>query len=305
MYTLKILPGSQYEKLPYKHTEDSFGLADYKNKKAYVRESGIPALDVLNAGHEIQEMLADISPHEIDGIRYKSGGGILQMVLPLALGLVTGGLGAAGFLGGSSGLLGGIGSALSSSWAPAVVGAGAGAALNPKNPLGGAISGGLGGYGGGLLGGGAVTGFSSAAGQGFGNQLAAAGKGAIFGTGGNASTGQYSLLNASKTGSTGLLGPGTMLGSMNPTARSAATTLGTNAASQMLSGGQSQAAPTFNVYAPSTGFNSGLAAPQSIQSIRTTPSLSGFAGSQSVNNPNGFNNVLPGFRRQSSIYTWA
>lgn len=163
MKSITFLPPKQFNRLPYTDTDISLGIADYKKGRAYVRKSGIPALDMLIAGHELNELLAKVSPHEENGIRYKKGNQIVSMIVPAVLGLATGGLGALGFLGGSTGLAGLLGSALSAtSITPAVVGAGAGALLNKQNPGMGALTGALGGWGGGTMGVGAATGMQTA-----------------------------------------------------------------------------------------------------------------------------------------------
>ena len=48
-------------------------MADAKTGKAYVRRTGVTALDRNTIEHEFDELLQTVSPHEEDGIRYKSG----------------------------------------------------------------------------------------------------------------------------------------------------------------------------------------------------------------------------------------
>lgn len=95
MYTIDVLPSKKFDQLPY-NTDGASGLTDYKKKRAYVRESGIPALDLLVMGHELQELVSKVSPHDEDGIRYKKQSGWMQIasiVAPIAIGLLTGGAG--------------------------------------------------------------------------------------------------------------------------------------------------------------------------------------------------------------------
>ena len=71
MYTIKLLSNEEYDSLPYRRAKNSLGCADPKTKIAYVRKTGIDLLDLGTIYHEIDELVAKISPHEIDGIRYK------------------------------------------------------------------------------------------------------------------------------------------------------------------------------------------------------------------------------------------
>lgn len=75
MYTIKILSNDEYDKLPYKHAKTSLGCADQKSGKAFVRATGVKEWDMKTLSHEIDELVAKVSPHEEDGIRYKGGGG--------------------------------------------------------------------------------------------------------------------------------------------------------------------------------------------------------------------------------------
>ncbi len=231
MYTIKLLPPAQYRKLPFKHTGTSFGLADPKKGIAYVKESGIPALDLLNVGHEIQELVSKVSPHEEDGIRYKKGRSIASIVVPIALGLLTGGTGFT-LLGMSPALTGSL------------LGAAAGGGIS-QSPMG-ALSGALGGFGGAGLGSGAVAGWQAAgsAGKTLLGQVGGAARGAIMGTASGAG-GPMSLLGKGGT-PVGLL----------PTASAATGTLlgkaATTAGGALLSGAMSPAAqqqvPSYSVY---------------------------------------------------------
>jgi hypothetical protein len=71
MYTIKILNSEEYDKLPYKHAKDSLGCADAKAGKAFVRATGVKEWDMATLSHEVDELVAKVSPHEEDGIRYK------------------------------------------------------------------------------------------------------------------------------------------------------------------------------------------------------------------------------------------
>lgn len=76
MYTVKILPEAEFDKLPYKRAKTSLGLADPKTNMAFVRDTGYNDITKMTIGHELDEMISKTSPHEEDGIRYKSLGQI-------------------------------------------------------------------------------------------------------------------------------------------------------------------------------------------------------------------------------------
>ena len=74
-YTVKILNPEEFGKLPFKrireNPESIYGAADKKNRIAYVKDTGFNDLTKANIGHELDELLAQTSEHEEDGIRYK------------------------------------------------------------------------------------------------------------------------------------------------------------------------------------------------------------------------------------------
>ena len=71
-YTLHYLNDKEFDNLPYKHVKTSLGCADEKTGNAYVRRTGINPIDEFTTEHEIAELVAKVSPHEEDGIRYKN-----------------------------------------------------------------------------------------------------------------------------------------------------------------------------------------------------------------------------------------
>jgi len=109
-YEIRIVSNEEFDTLPYKGAKNSLGLADAENGIAYVRETGVRDLDQATIDHEFDELIAKISPHEEDGIRYKSGGSLGSILAPIAgaaitilsggsltpLGVAVGGLGTAG-----------------------------------------------------------------------------------------------------------------------------------------------------------------------------------------------------------------
>ncbi len=98
MYTVKILPSEEFDKLPFKHAKEALGAADPSTNIAYVRDTGYNDVTKHTIEHELDELMQKTSPHEIDGIRYK---------IPV-LGPIASGLGSIGSAVGS-----GIGSAAS------------------------------------------------------------------------------------------------------------------------------------------------------------------------------------------------
>lgn len=72
MYTVKVLTEKDFDALPYKHAKTSLGLADAKTGVAYVRDTGYNDITKGTIEHELDELMAKVSPHEEDGIRYKN-----------------------------------------------------------------------------------------------------------------------------------------------------------------------------------------------------------------------------------------
>ena len=89
MYTIRILDDAEFDKLPYKFVKDSLGLADPETGEAFVRKTGIKEMDMATLSHEVDELVAKTSPHEIDGIRYKKGGA-LRTILPIVAAFIPG-----------------------------------------------------------------------------------------------------------------------------------------------------------------------------------------------------------------------
>lgn len=106
MYTIKVLSDQEFDKLPYKHVREALGCADPKTNTAYVRNvhwgEVSKTVNLLTIQHELDELLAKVSPHEEDGIRYKKGRDIFApigtaigaMINPLLGMAMAGGYGA-------------------------------------------------------------------------------------------------------------------------------------------------------------------------------------------------------------------
>ena len=76
-YKLEFLDDQAFDSLPYKDVHTSLGLADSNTRTAYVRRTGINAIDLFTAAHELEHLEegrhgAD-SHHEkyADGVYYK------------------------------------------------------------------------------------------------------------------------------------------------------------------------------------------------------------------------------------------
>jgi len=91
-YTIKILSPEDFDLLPYTVPPDTMGFSDTTKKVAYIKNTGIKDLDMMTINHEFDELMQGTSLHEIDGIRYKSGGGLGKILGPIIgtiVGIVT------------------------------------------------------------------------------------------------------------------------------------------------------------------------------------------------------------------------
>ena len=75
MYTVKVLSEKEFNKLPFKRVQerpnDILGAADAKTNIAYIKDTGYNDVTKHVIAHELDELMAKVSPHEEDGIRYK------------------------------------------------------------------------------------------------------------------------------------------------------------------------------------------------------------------------------------------
>ena len=239
MYTVQYLSNLEFDSLPYKHVRESFGCADPKTNTAYVRKTGIKPLDMFVTDHELDELVAKVSPHEEDGIRYKKGSAVMQWLAPLAIGLLTGGTSFA------------LAPWFGSSATGALFGAGAGAGIakhRGQDPWMGAAGGALGGFGGAGMGRGFSAGWGGApAGTGFMGKTAAGLKGAVGWGGSQAggapltTTGGENIMTAStlpsNTLSSGLTSMGTQAGKTGALASQLGMTTGAPAVGGSAFGG--------------------------------------------------------------------
>lgn len=205
---IQILEEKDFNKLPFDYVEDSLGLADYKKGKAYIKKTGIPALDLLTIGHELEELTSTLSPHEINGIRYKSGGQTGSWLAPLVGGLLT--VFSGGTLAPLGMLIGGLGSIGTSQYSKSKKPDKYGKTGKWGDILTSGGTGALGAYGVGQLGTGGVAGWKAAqaGGQGLLGKMGGALQGGLWGTGTSMGGDKFSLLGKGGSGM-GLLGQNT------------------------------------------------------------------------------------------------
>ena len=96
IYTIQVLEDKDYDSLDEifpnikkEELRDSLGFADKEKGEAYVRKTNVDTLDEATMQHELQELLAKTSEHEIDNIRWKKGGAG-RFFVPALLSLVPG-----------------------------------------------------------------------------------------------------------------------------------------------------------------------------------------------------------------------
>jgi len=223
MYEINILENEEFDALPYKHARSSLGMADAATGKAYIRRTGVEALDADTIRHEFDELLQKVSPHEEDGIRYKSGGALgkwLAPVLGIALAPFTAGASIPWLLPAAAGgaLAAGTG-AHSRSVKPEKYGQNTFGSVLRDAAIGGVSAGGAAG-----LTQGGIAGFK-AAGPGFFSKAGGALKGA-FGIGGAAAPAPGFGAQTLASGATGSAS-GTPLAAMSLTGGGVGTTAGT------------------------------------------------------------------------------
>ena len=175
-YTIHVLSNEEYDLLPYKKARESLGCADAKRGVAYIRHTGVKDLDDNTIRHEFDELLQTVSPHEEDGIRYKSGGSLGSIIGPIVGTIVTVVTGnpAAG-IAVASAISGGT-QAHTQTTKPEKYGEPSFGSIG-----GAALKGGIGAYAGGQALSGAIAGGTQAA-PGFFSKAAGIAKGAVVGT---------------------------------------------------------------------------------------------------------------------------
>lgn len=76
-YKIQFLDNDSFNNLPYKDVETSLGLADSRTQTAYVRRTGINAVDMFTAAHELEHLeeghAGEYASHNKygDGVYYK------------------------------------------------------------------------------------------------------------------------------------------------------------------------------------------------------------------------------------------
>lgn len=109
IYTIRVLDDKEFDNLPYKGINDSLGFADPETGDAFVRRTGVKEMDMATIQHEMEELISSESFHEdANGIRHKKGKDIFRKVVaPIAVGVLTGGLGLPAWAGATAGAIGG------------------------------------------------------------------------------------------------------------------------------------------------------------------------------------------------------
>ena len=81
---VKILSNEEFEALPYPDMSRSLGVADPRNRTAYVRETGLPILDTFNLAHELEHLKDGHSgahaDHYRNGVYYKDIGEVFTQL---------------------------------------------------------------------------------------------------------------------------------------------------------------------------------------------------------------------------------
>lgn len=87
-YTAKFLSDEEFNRLPYKDIEVSLGIADPKEQTAYVRKSGVNAMDAFTLAHELDHLdehgKGKHSDHYENGVYYKKAN---EWIQPIATGV--------------------------------------------------------------------------------------------------------------------------------------------------------------------------------------------------------------------------
>lgn len=105
MYQVKVLSDQEFDALPYPEMETSLGVADPETSTAYVRYTGLDAVDKYLVSHELEHLIDGHggihSDHYRNGLYYKGFGEILQSVISPVVGMFNPVAGAGLGLGGS------------------------------------------------------------------------------------------------------------------------------------------------------------------------------------------------------------
>lgn len=104
MQEIKFLSTEEFERLPAENVHDKLGVYYPATGEIFVRDTGVPVLDVFTAMHELEHSKgSSLGEHydAVNGCYYKGIGEVFQNVLPAIGGFFTGGpvgagLGAAG-----------------------------------------------------------------------------------------------------------------------------------------------------------------------------------------------------------------
>jgi len=94
MYEIKVLSDVEFDELPYPEMSTSLGVADPRTRTAFVRDTGIPALTLFNAAHELEHLRDGhdgvYADHYRNGVYYKNIGDMFRQIAPMALNAIPG-----------------------------------------------------------------------------------------------------------------------------------------------------------------------------------------------------------------------
>ena len=84
-YTIHILDDAEFDMLPVGNPKEALGMSDPKKKVAWVRRTNVRDLDLGTINHEFDELMANMSYHEVDGIRYKGFKDVIRTIFNIVL----------------------------------------------------------------------------------------------------------------------------------------------------------------------------------------------------------------------------
>ena len=56
-FHIQLLSDSEYESLPFRHVKESMGCADPESGMAFIRQTGVPAIDMGTLEHEVNHLI--------------------------------------------------------------------------------------------------------------------------------------------------------------------------------------------------------------------------------------------------------
>lgn len=84
-YTIHILSDEDFDKLPIGNPSEALGMSQPSTKTAWIRQTNVRDMDLGTINHEFDELMANTSLHEIDGIRYKGFKDVIRTIFNIVL----------------------------------------------------------------------------------------------------------------------------------------------------------------------------------------------------------------------------